>query len=189
MINRREALKFGFFGAGALALGGIGLSTRSTLMQPAPGPLRALDAQEFSILAAIAARVCPREAPFPSPEALETAAQVDALLASTDPGFTRDLKRLLRLFENGLANFVFGARPQPFTRMAPETQDAVLEAWRTSRLVLRRTGFKALRGLAVAAYFADPATDAAVGYPGPPDVGPQGPLSQVAPAAKLGSAP
>ena len=43
-----------------------------------------------------------------------------------------------------------------------------LNEWRDSRLTLRRTGYRALRGLALAAYYGNPATWIAVGYGGPP---------------------
>jgi hypothetical protein len=38
----------------------------------------------------------------------------------------------------------------------------------TSRISVRRTGFRALKRLVTAAYYSSPETFAAVGYPGPP---------------------
>jgi hypothetical protein len=58
--------------------------------------------------------------------------------------------------------------------MSAETQDAVLAEWADSSLKLRRTIYKALRGIIVAAYYGNPATYASVGYPGPPDIVPFG---------------
>ena len=79
-----------------------------------------------------------------------------------------ELKQLLNLFENALANFLFGGRITPFTQLDPQEQDAVLDEWLHSRFSVRRTGFTALRGLVLAAYFVRPETWPAVGYPGPP---------------------
>ena len=44
----------------------------------------------------------------------------------------------------------------------------MLGEWRDSRLTLRRTGYRALRGIAIAAYYGNKATWSAVGYGGPP---------------------
>ena len=52
-------------------------------------------------------------------------------------------------------------------QLDPGEQDQVLAEWRDSRLSLRRTGYRALRGIAIAAYYGDQATWGAVGYPGP----------------------
>ena len=67
-----------------------------------------------------------------------------------------------------MPNFLFGGRIEPFTQLNPTEQDEVLNEWRDSRLTLRRTGCRALRGLALAAYFGNPATWNSVGYGGPP---------------------
>src|SRR2546426_62775 len=51
-----------------------------------------------------------------------------------------------------------------------EELDERLRAWRDSRLSVRRTGFKALRGLCCAAYYSSIETYPSVGYPGPPEL-------------------
>jgi hypothetical protein len=61
-----------------------------------------------------------------------------------------------------------GGPPRPFTQMDPTEQDAQLDAWRNSRLAVRRTGFQAMKRLCSAIYFGSPETYASVGYPGPP---------------------
>ena len=66
-----------------------------------------------------------------------------------------------------MPNFLFGGRTTPFTQLDPNEQDEVLAEWRDSRLTLRRTGYRALRGLAMAAYYGNKATWPAVHYPGP----------------------
>ena len=76
------------------------------------------------------------------------------------------LRQLLNLFENALANFLFGARLKPFSQLEPDEQDAVLRRCVAKRLQERglagdRSGYTALRrglrlaGAAVAA--GDPA--------------------------------
>ena len=60
-------------------------------------------------------------------------------------------------------------RATPFTLLGPAEQDAVLDDFRTSRIPIRRSVYKALRGLIAASYWGDPRLYAAAGYPGPPD--------------------
>ncbi len=75
---------------------------------------------------------------------------------------------LLGLFENALPGLLFDGAFFPFTRLSPESQDAVLEHWRDSRLALRRTGYNALRRICLAVAYGDESAWAAMGYPPPP---------------------
>lgn len=170
--KRRGFLKTGLVGGVLLACAGVGyVATRKGPGHALPaGGLKVLDAQEFSVLAAIAARVIPDRAGFPTVEEIGVAATADALLERVDPSAQQELKQLLQLFDNALSNALFGGHFRPFTALLPPAQDEVLRGWRDSRLLLRRTGFQALRGLVLAAYYGDPRTWKAVGYPGPVEV-------------------
>jgi hypothetical protein len=95
---------------------------------------------------------------------------VDALLARIHPEAGAEFRQLLHLFENALLGLTVHGSPTPFTRLSPEAQDARLDAWRSSRLVLLRSGFQALKRLVHAAYYSSPEVYALVGYPGPPVV-------------------
>jgi len=90
---------------------------------------------------------------------------IDALCASLDPVLTRPLPLLLRLVEWGpvLFDFTFTR----FTRMGDAERDASLRAWMTSRLRLRRQGFRALRNLAMLGWYSQEESWAALGYAGP----------------------
>ncbi|PYO37056.1 MAG: oxidoreductase [Gemmatimonadetes bacterium] len=92
-----------------------------------------------------------------------------------------ELRTLLGVFENRLANLALAGIAKPFTAMTPAQRERYLLGWATSRLALRRKGFQALKRLAgVVAYTA---VDAAgtnplwppLGYPGPPGPAPQRP--------------
>lgn len=185
MVTRRRVLQFGLLGAGVLAVGGLGLSLRPSRLRSPKRPLKCLDPLEYSVFAAIADRVIPAQGKFVSPEQAEVAERVDDVLSRAYPWMQADFKKLVRLFENGVANLVLGGRPESFTRMSPEAQDAVLAAWADSSIKLRRTGYKALRGIVVAAYYGNPITYAAVGYPGPPDLPALGEPRALAAAEKL----
>lgn len=169
--SRRGVLKKGLFGGLLLALGGGGaLFARASKKEALPPEgLLVLGAREYAVIAAIARRVItPREG-FPGHEEIRTAFNADRILAKTDLTAQEELLQLINLFENALPNFLFGGRVVPFTQQSDAEQDAVLAEWSRSKLTLRRTGFAALRGLVTAAYFVDPRSQRATGYPGPPE--------------------
>jgi hypothetical protein len=190
-LDRRRFLKRGLVGGALLFLAGtVPLAFRSTLRRRAPGgPLHLLSDDEYAVFAAAAARLAPGPGAgprWPTADALDCAGKADALMARVHPDVGSDFKRLLRLFESGLVGALVAGSPRPFTRAAPEEQDARLEAWRRSRLALLRSGYQALKRLAHATYYASPEIYALVGYPGPPDV-PAIPEAPEAPPAPAGA--
>jgi hypothetical protein len=162
-MNRRSFLKRGLLGGALLAVGGLGLWP-STRRFASRRPLKLFDERRFAIVAAIAARTV--HAPGADP--VEIAHRVDDTLNSATPDVQGDFKQLLLLFDNALAGLVLDGHLRPFTALSGEEQDAVLLAWRDSRLVLRRGGYHALRKLTLAAHYSQPSTWSSVGYPGPP---------------------
>jgi hypothetical protein len=166
--SRRGFLNKGLFGGLLLALGGgTFLATRRSAQVPMPGGLRVLNATEYAVMWAIVQRFAPAREGFPSADTLQTAVAADGIMAMLEEVTQGELKQLLMLFENALPNFLFGGRTSPFTQLNPTEQEEVLAEWRDSRLTLRRTGYRALRGIAIAAYYGNKATWSAVGYPGP----------------------
>ena len=167
-MNRRTFIRRGLFGGLLLAVGGaVGLGAWPTVRRySARRPLRALDGRQFAVLAAVAARTVTA----PGADPLTIAERVDAQMALAPPEVRADFGKLLLLFDNALAGFLFDGRPQPFTRLSPAAQDAVLAGWRDSRLALRRSGYAVLRKLTQAAWYASPEAWADVGYPGPPQL-------------------
>ena len=174
-VSRRSLFRKGLLGGLFLAVGGsAGIAVRRTQLGAAPrAPLRLFSREEFAIFAAVAARIVPGDGAgprWPRAAALDCAGKADALLARVHPDVGAELRQLLRLFENGLTGLAWGGRPAPFTTLDPAGQDARLEAWRTSRIDLMRTGYQAMARLAHATYYASPEVYALVGYPGPPEV-------------------
>ncbi len=166
--SRRGFLKKGLFGGLVLALGGGGwLLTRKGAPVQVPEGLQVLSPAEYSVMWALVQRFAPPRDGFPSPDALKTALACDTILSMLEDVTRTEVKQLLMLFENALPGFLFGGRTAPFTQLGPQEQEAVLAEWRDSRLLLRRTGYLALRGLVMAAYYGNKATWASVGYPGP----------------------
>jgi hypothetical protein len=168
--SRRGFLKRGIWGSALLALAGGGyLALRPSKKVPLPPEgLLALDETEYAVVQALAERIVPARPHFPSVDQVRVAFNVDRILARTDAGASKELKQLLQLFESALPGFLFGGRLQPFTRLPPDEQDAALREWRDSRIVIRRTGFQALRVVVLAGYYSSPLSWSAVGYSGPP---------------------
>ena len=165
-MNRRTFIRRGLWGGLLLAVGGsIGLAAWPTDRKLAPrNRLRALDERQFAVLAAVAARTVIA----PAADPITIAERVDAQMATSPPEARADFGKLLLLFDNALAGLLFDGRPQPFTHLSPEAQDRVLASWRDSRLLVRRSGYAALRKLTQAAYYAAPEAWPDTGYPGPP---------------------
>jgi hypothetical protein len=173
--TRRSLFRKGLLGGLLLAFGGsTGIALRRTRLGPDPrAPLRLFSREEFAIFAAVAARIVPGATAgptWPSAWDLDCAGKTDALLARIHPDAGAELCQLLRLFENGLTGIPFGGRPTPFTALDAVAQDARLEAWRTSRIDLMRTGYQAMARLCLATYHSSPEIYSLVGYPGPPEV-------------------
>ena len=166
---RRRTLLAAIGGAGLAASGltAVGLAAWPTLQRTPRRALRVLDGTTFSILAAVADRVCPATASLPSAWDLEVPEQIDDMLYGLHEDSANELLLALRLLDNGLLGIIDG-RIRPFTRCDGEAQDRILARWRDSRVTVRRATFLGVTRLAAAAYWSNPATFAHVGYPGPP---------------------
>jgi hypothetical protein len=167
--SRRNLLTGGLAAAALLAAGGVGLALRPGAPPPQPAILLALTPQQYGILVAVAARICPGGDGTPTATEIGVAGKVDALLSTMHPADAAELGQGLLLIENALVGLLLDGRVTPFTLLGPAEQDEVLDTFRTSRIPIRRSVFKALRGLIAASYWGDPRMYATAGYPGPPD--------------------
>ena len=154
-------------GGGLLALGGVGLGLYpSKEVAVATEPLAALGARSFQVLVAIASRIVTAKGASP----VAIAHGVDRSLSYALPETQKAINDLLGLFENALPGLLLDGRVKPFTRLSPDSQDAVLSSWRTSRIELRRTGYQALRKLVLAAYYMEESSWGPLAYPPPPSL-------------------
>jgi hypothetical protein len=167
--SRRTLLTRGLLGGALLAAGGAGfLALRPGKRVAAPPDgLRVFSLEQYAVLDALAHRFIGAAPGWPTVEEVGVARAVDRIAERVEPSVQAELKQLLGLFENALAGFLFGGRPQTFTTLDVAAQDRVLEAWRDSRIALRRTGYNALRTLVLAGYYQSPLTWKPLGYPGP----------------------
>lgn len=190
--GRRGFLKKGLFGAVLLAAGGGGawLATRRTRPRSHPslaGPFQVLTPAQAAVVLAVAERIIPEHPGFPRPGEVGLPAKVDAIAAMAHPATQKEIGQLVDLFESALGGLLDWS-PRLFTECDAAGQDRRLWAWARSRIAVRRTGFRALRRLVCAAYYASPETWGAVGYPGPP-VGPTPHREPPAPAARPAPVP
>lgn len=162
--SRRSFLKKGLFGGLVLALGGTGLALYPSAQVGAPtAPLLALQPSSFQVLIAVASRIVTAKGADP----VAIAHGIDQALTRVPVEAQADLNKLLGLLENALPGLFLDARVQPFTRLSAEGRDRVLESWSSSRFVIRRTGFQALRKLCLAAHYSEAASWPALGYEPP----------------------
>lgn len=170
-VTRRSFLSKGIIGGALLTGGGAAsLWMRGTVLVDPRAPLKVLSRREYSVLVAIADRMTPGGDGFPSPRQVQVAEKVDANIAGLHPANVAELKQGLVLFESALAGFLFDRRITPFTQLDGEDQDRVIDAWRDSRVAIRRSLFKAFKSLTTAAYYGSPEVYEAIGYPGPPEI-------------------
>ncbi len=118
---------------------------------------------EREVLRAICARLLPGGSRAPAAAEVDVAGRMERLLDAR--GATSDFRRLLALFE--WSPLLFEAKPGRFTRLPEERQEQVLRGWATSRLGFRRSGFVAIKRLAMSIYYTQQESWPAIGFPGP----------------------
>lgn len=161
-FGRREFLRRGAGGI-LLTLGGALPGCRGAAREG--GQTGFLSTTEMELLDAVCQRLLPGGDRAPSARELDVAGEIDRLLPQLDSTAASDFQRLLALFE--WSPLVFEARPARFTSLPPKAQDRVLRGWAESRFGFRRTGFVAIKRLAMSVYYAKETSWPAIGFPGP----------------------
>ena len=162
-------LKYGLGGASLLALGGVGLALRPSILKTPGRTLQALSPKEYSTLAAAAEVILPGGNGFPTASELQIAETVDQTLAPCHPGIVAEFKQLLALLENAVTGAVLEGRFSTFTAATSSQRAEALEGWRNSDSKLLKGAFKALHGLCTASYYNQSSVQTQVGYPGVPE--------------------
>jgi hypothetical protein len=170
-FSRRKLLKGGLISIALLGLAGAGIALQRTKLRALPKDgLRTLTPEQYAVLCAIADRMCPQAAPgVPGASAIEVGFIADRLLEYAHDDAKQGVALALTMVESGLSGALFGERIAPFTTLSPERQDAVLLAFRDSKVAIRRTIFRSFSSLVGSLYYGDPRVWPSVGYPGPPD--------------------
>ena len=159
-FGRREFLRRG---AGGLLLALGAALPRCSKGDDETGGRGPFTEAEREVLGTICARLLPGGSRAPAAAEVDVAGRMERLLEEL--GAISDFRRLLALFE--WSPWLFEARPGRFTRLSEERQDHVIRGWATSRLGFRRTGFVAIKRLAMSIYYTQEETWEGIGFPGP----------------------
>jgi hypothetical protein len=145
-MNRRNFLKLAGFGTVATAVGSAAFRVGYWWDQVPGTNFEVLSEEEAAITAAIADALFPGDVGTPAmPNGVEVGVveKFDTYLANLDPS-SADALRLLVHAVDDMAIFAdFGLTR--FHKRTREQRIEVLEAWDTSSLMVRRSGFRALK--------------------------------------------
>lgn len=173
-MQRRTLLTVGALGAAVLAVAGTGLA----LIQPGRREGK-LTAEAQTMLRAVATTVLSDLLPANAQQ--RTAALTSHLgrlsdtIAGMPSSVQAEIDELLTIVSSAPGRRALVGLSTPWADASSAEVGAALQGMRSSSLALRQQAFHALRDLTNGAYFADPSTWAAIGYPGPRDVSGQAP--------------
>ena len=164
-LTRRKMLKLGLAGAGALAVGGLGLRA---VLGPAPriADLQVLSAYGYRTLDTLAKTLFPIGGAFElGAGQFDLAREYDGYLAGEPAPNIEKLERALTLFE--LGPVLFERRLQSFSQLPEAERLAHYQAWATSDELLRRQVALAFRKFLALTFYDKPEVWPDIGYGGP----------------------
>jgi hypothetical protein len=170
MTSRREFLKFGV--AGALLLAAAGTTRAQATYRAADGSetLAVLRDADREVLAALTPAILAGTAASGAGIAAAVGS-VDRAIAGLPPHLQEEVLQLLALLASWPGRRWLAGVTAPWRDASVAEVSAFLERWRVSRWALLQQGYQALHDLGLAAWYARPDSWAAIGYPGPPEVG------------------
>ena len=175
MPTRRTFLFAGIAGATALAAAAWWRAGRV-------GPAVIGDGSAFPVLgpdaSAVIAAVTPvfLEGALPADPAAAaaavqaTVANVGGAIAGLPPAAQQELAQLFALLGFAPARIALARVSSPWPEARADEIAAFLERWRTSSFLLLHSAHAALHQLVFAAWYGNPASWPAIGYPGPPNL-------------------
>jgi hypothetical protein len=168
MTTRRSFLKIGVAGAITIAAGGA----IYRWSRPAATPHRfALEGDAWAVLAAvIPAMLGPALPAAPAARAAAVqaaAARVRDAILGLPLATQKEVQDLFGLLALGPARRLLAGVPGGWEQAEPQQVAAFLQSWRTHRLATLQIAYMALHDLIIGAWYADPSTWEAIGYPGP----------------------
>ncbi|KQW87313.1 hypothetical protein ASC94_28385 [Massilia sp. Root418] len=167
MLNRRTFLKTGVLGALALAAGGALYRSVQGAAQPQryvlEGEARAVLA---AIIPAIVGPMLPQEGAARAAAVARTTHGVQQAVSSLPLHTQKEVQDLFGLLALAPARRLLAGVPA-WCDTTPAQAAEFLQGWRMHRLQMLQTAYHALHDLVLGAWYADPASWAAMGYPGP----------------------
>lgn len=175
MVTRRTFILTGVAGASALAaaywLRGAHAPGAAGATVPA---LAALDPVAPAIIAAIVPAMLDGALPPAPAERMaaidETVANVGRAIAGLSPAAQRELAELFALLGLAPARRALTGLRMDWREASGDDVAAFLERWRASRWTLLRSAYDGLHQLVLAAWYGNPRSWPAIGYPGPPAI-------------------
>jgi hypothetical protein len=168
-LNRRTFLAVGVAGAGALAV--------ASWLRRSPAPTAGSAASNISldgqaILRAVApvllAGALPEEPAARAAAIAQTLAALDTAVGGLPAAAQAELAQLFDLLSLPPVRLAVARVDAPWADAAPDQVRACLDRFRGSSLQLLRAAYDALHQLTFAAWYGNPQSWAAIGYPGPP---------------------
>jgi len=166
--RRRSFLKIGAAGAITLAAGGALYRLANPPALPHPFALQG-EAQAV-LRAVIPAMLGPALPADGAPRQAALAAATGRVLTAIHglPLATqKEVQDLFGLLALGPARRLLAGVAGGWEHADPQQVDAFLQSWRTHSLAMLRVAYGALHDLIIGAWYADPSTWSAIGYPGP----------------------
>jgi hypothetical protein len=165
--NRRSFLKAGALGALVLAAGG---GIYRAVHAP-PAQRFVLDGEARAALGAIVPALLAGALP-PEPAARKAAVEttiegVHAAISNLPLAVQKEVQDLFSLLALAPARRLLTGVSAGWAHADPDQVTAFLQDWRLHRFALLRTAYGALHDLALGAWYAQPASWSAIGYPGP----------------------
>jgi hypothetical protein len=168
--TRRTFIFAGIAGATALATAGW-LRSRPDTPVVGASPT-ALDPDAYAVVAAVTPVFLDGALPARAAEAAaavqETVTNVGLAIAGLPPAAQKELAQLFALLGLAPARIALARVSSPWQQASHQEISAFLESWRSSRFLLFHSAYAALHQLVYAAWYGNPASWPAIGYPGPP---------------------
>ena len=168
LLTRRQFIKVGIAGAALFA-------AARYLDRPLAAPAeayRVLDESSARITRAlipvVLAGSLPREEIARVRAISETLAAFDRAVSGLAPAVQEELMQLFSFLSFAPSRVAFTGVWEPFEEASRDDLKAFLTRWRHSRFDLQRQGYEALTQLIQAAWYDNPSSWKAIGYPGPP---------------------
>lgn len=158
-MNRREFFRVGLVGSAVLAV---------TRHAGAAAPAGLLTTEDRPRLAAIAQVVLGQA--LPADKTGRVVENIDAMVRKLPAPTQAELRDLLDLIGMAPARLLLAGFWSDWHEVPPADVDSALNGWRTSRFALLRSAYAGLHELCTAAWYGDPASWPAIGYPGPPEI-------------------
>ena len=172
-ISRRTLLKAGLAGGAVLLLARWLYETGSPQLAATGNAATGLDRDARSILAALipvlldGALPAGTDAQQARDEALAGAEQA---IAGLPPATRKELDQLFALLAFAPTRCLVAGVWSPWPEASAQSIAGFLSTWRDSRFALLRSAYEALHQIVYAAWYGNPRSWAATGYPGPPSL-------------------